>query len=150
MNLRFPKLMGAIDAFSKIDGCNCTPCTPLAAPLFCNQTLQFGPNQLLANYIYMIWSCNHYFNLYVCSFFRSCVSSSRSQNPTNKCCCICFSCDKNVFRFSPMLGVPKALGAAPRGQPDTSSNQKSLLIKYVRYASLYESVVQRELCNIRS
>jgi len=33
LTLRFQKLMGAIDAFSKIDGCNCTHCTPLAAAL---------------------------------------------------------------------------------------------------------------------
>ena len=36
LTLRFRKLMGAIDAFSKIDGCNCTHCTPLAEALYSN------------------------------------------------------------------------------------------------------------------
>ena len=30
---KFPKSMGAKEGFSKIDGCNCIHCTPLAAAL---------------------------------------------------------------------------------------------------------------------
>ena len=66
---------------------------------------------------------------------------------------MCFRVDKNLFGFSP--GVLGPLGVASGGQPQTSSNQKFLLSKFVWYASLMKklpvpcmltpSVVPREL-----
>ena len=43
--------MGAIDAFSIIDGCNCTHCTPLAAALFYKQSI----SDLLRGWMFLDW-----------------------------------------------------------------------------------------------